>query len=129
MAAVAGTGTPPSKINESQQSVRPFIFVFEAFRLARWIVGFGGAALILYVAIVLPLKYSVGKETTISLIYKVVLDTRLEVIFPYVLAALFAGLWGRERQIRKMSVRREHVRVAELEKNKDPNRTSSGLDE
>lgn len=129
MAAVAGTDTPPPEIDESQRAVRPFIIVFELFRLARWIVGFLGVALILYVSIVLPLKYSAGKETTISLIYKVVLDTRVEVILPWVLVALFAGLWRRERQIRKMSVRREHVRVEELEKDKDPNRTSSGLDE
>lgn len=126
MAAVAETVPPPLEISKP---ARTFLIVVELFRLLRWAVAFGGTALILYVAIVLPLKYGAGKKTTISLIYNLVLDARLEVILPYVLAALFAGLWRRERQIRKMSVRREHVRIEEFEKIVDPNRTSSGLDE
>ena len=122
----------PLGTNEEQagEELAPGIYgTFQAYRLARLIVIFLGIAVIVYVAIPLPLKYSAGKETTISLVYKVVVDMRLEVILPYVLAALFAGLWRRERRIRKMSVRREHERVAKLEAAKDPNRTSSGLEE
>jgi len=126
---VAAKDKPLPKTNEAEQIARPFVIIFESFRLALWIIVFAGVALIVYVAIPLPLKYSAGKETVISLVYKVVLDARLEVILPYVIAALFAGLWGRERRLRKMSVRREHERVEKLEKNKDPNRTSSGLEE
>ena len=126
---MAAKNKPPPKTNEAEQAARPFVIVFELFRLARWIIAFAGVALIVYVAIPLPLKYSAGKETAVSLVYKVFLDARLEVILPYAIAGLFAGLWGRERRIRKTSVRREHERVEKLEKNKDPNRTSSGLEE
>ena len=121
-------GKRPAEANEAP-SVRPFIIITESFRLARWIVAFFGVALIIYVAIPLPLKYTAGKETAISLVYNVILDVRWEVILPYVLAVALAGLWVRERRIRKMSVQREHVRVEILEKDKDPNRTSSGLEE
>ena len=129
VAIVTTTDSPPPKADDVERVVRPVVIVFELFRLARWIIAFGGTALILYIAIALPLKYTAGKETTISLIYKVILDARLEVILPYVLAAVFAGLWERERRIRKHSVQREHERVVELERRINANRTSSGLEE
>ena len=123
--------TPLSNTNEEREErlARQFYTIAERFRLARWVVAFAGVALIVYVAIPLPLKYSAGKETAISLVYNVVLDARLEVILPYIVAAVFAGLWKRERRIRKTSIRREHERIETFEKNKDPNRTSSGLEE
>lgn len=122
---------PLSSTNEEREErlARSFYVIAERFRLARWVVAFAGVALIVYVAIPLPLKYTAGKETAISLVYSVVLDARLEVILPYILAVLFAGLWGRERRIRKTSIRREHERIEAFEKIKDPNRTSSGLEE
>ena len=122
-------GKRPPETNEAERVARPFVVILESFRLARWIVVGAVIVLSVYVGVALPLKYSAGKETVISLVYKVVLDARLEVILPYVIAALFAGLWRRERRLRKTSVRREHVRVEKLERNKDPNRTSSGLEE
>ena len=126
---MAAKDKPLPKANEAEQIARPFAIIFESFRLARLVIVFLGVALIVYVAIPLPLKYGAGKETAIGLVYKVVLDARLEVFLPYVIIVLFAGLWGRERWLRKMSVRREHERVEKFEKNKDPNRTSSGLKE
>ena len=129
VALVAAKDKPLPKTNEAERVARSFAIIIESFRLVRWIVAFAGVALIVYVAVPLPLKYSAGKETAISLVYKVVLDARLEVILPYAIAAAFATLWGRERRLRKTSVRREHERVEKLERNKDPNRTSSGLEE
>jgi len=50
-------------------------------------------------------------------------------VLPSAAAAAFFGLWRRERFLRITTVYREHRRVEELEKQIDPNRTSSGFDE
>lgn len=135
VAVVASSASPPENdqddkvLGERNKIVRRFVIIQEWFRLARWVVAFSGVALIVYLGIALPLEYSAGKETVIRLFYKVVLDAKLEVILPTAIAALFASLWGRERWIRKSSVRREHERIERLEKKIDPNRTTSGLEE
>lgn len=91
------------------------------YRLARWIIGFGGAALLLYIGIVLPLSYTAGKETFINVVTKAVLDLDLYILLPWVGAVVLFGLWQVERFLRKTSVRREHTRVEKLEKDRDPN--------
>ena len=113
---------------EEKQRLRT-IHIIELYRLARWVMSVLGVALLLYVGIVLPLSYTAGKQTGINVFFKAVLDLDLFVILPWVGVAVLFVLWRVERFIRKTSVRREHTRVEKLEKDRNPNRTSSGLEE
>jgi len=96
--------------------------VFRLLRLATWV---GGSALIVYLAIPLPLSYTAGQETTVTLLFQFIANFKLHMVIPYAVAAGFFGLWLRERRTRKTSVKREHERVVKLEKKIDPGRTSS----
>lgn len=82
-----------------------------------------------YVGVALPVKYSAGQETSVTFIAKALLDMDVHIWLPYGVAVLLAGLWKRERTLRKQTIRREHKRVEMLEKQIDPNRTSSGFEE
>lgn len=109
--------------------IRKLLIITRVFNLLDLGVMFGGAALIVYLGIALPISYSAGKSTTIDLLVRVITDLKLHVVIPYVLAAALACLWRRERHLRKTAVRREHERVELLEKQIDSSRTSSGLQE
>ena len=109
--------------------VRQVHITLERYRLGRYAVIALGVVGSLYVGIALPIKYTAGQETVLNIFYRAVLDLKLGIIIPYVLILIFFILWQRERKVRKSSVKREHQRVVELEKTKDPSRTSSGFEE
>lgn len=88
---------------------------------------FVGWSFLIYLGIVLPLKYTAGKQTIVNFIYGAALDLKMNMVVPWAAVALFGGLWQWERYLRKKTVAREHRRTEELEKQQDPNRTSSGL--
>lgn len=95
----------------------------------RLVVWLAGLSVFSYVTIALPIKYSVGETTVIKYLVGVVGDFKLNLIIPYALSAALFGLWQRERSVRKNSIAREHDRLVELEREKDPDRESSGLKE
>ncbi len=100
--------------------------VFGLLSLCIW---FAGIALVGYCTIALPIQYSSGQTTSISYLIEIVGAFDLHIWVSYSAAAAFGFLWNKERKLRKMAVRREHARVEKLEKEKDPNRTSSYLEE
>ena len=103
------------------------IIILWVFRLAFLAILLAGIALIVYLGITRPLEVTSGKTTVIHVGYQAILKARLEVIIPWTIAVFTVGLWVRERHISRTAIRREHKRVEECEKGKDPNRTSSGL--
>lgn len=106
--------------------VAVFMGIITVLRLAVWL---GGIALIVYVGVALPMKYTAGQETTIQVLVRMAGMLRLHVLVPAAAVAVFLGLWRRERRVGMAAVAREHKRVEELEKKLDPRRTSSGLEE
>lgn len=86
-----------------------------------------GIAAFAYIAIALPVRYSAGKETTISFALNWVANVQLHVWLAWS-AAAGMGTWAwqeRKKRIRERTERDE--RITELEKQIDPNRTSSNL--
>lgn len=105
-----------------------FYFLTQLFRFLGLVAICLGVVGSLYVTVALPVKYSAGEETVIRIFYNAIASFKLYVIIPYVAAAAFFSLWIRERKISKKAIHREHQRLKELEKEKDKNRTSSGLE-
>lgn len=101
----------------------------ERYRLLRLLVSFAGSAAIAYVGLALPIKYSAGKETTITLLYDLIADINLHVAISYSVSAFCLFLWRRERNTSAKAIDREHRRVAELERRIDPSRSTSGLED
>lgn len=100
--------------------------IFGIGRICAW---FSGFSLFGFVTIVLPVIYSAGRETTIHLTYEWLLSAQVTVLLSIAGNVTLFILWRRERALRKSSISREHRRVEELETQKDPTRTSSGLEE
>lgn len=82
-----------------------------------------------YYGIAVPVQATAGKETALSVVYQAIVDFDLHVVLSYAVAAVFFGLWRKERRTRITAVKRENRRNRELEKMLDPNRTSSGFEE
>lgn len=121
---LAGEGTPPA-----QGLMERMAIIDGTFRILRLITWFAGLIGLSYVTIALPVSYSAGQETTIHLVYEWLLAARVHVLLSIAGNVTLFILWRRERMLRKSSIHREHQRVEELEVQKDPNRTSSGLEE
>lgn len=107
-------------------SVVKTVQIYQTVRVLIW-----GAVIVgcFYVGVALPVKYSAGQETSVSFVAKALLDIKVHIWLPYLVAIAFAGLWKRERSLRKRTIRREHKRIEAFEKNMHPNRTSSGFEE
>lgn len=101
-----------------------FSRIMEFLKLWTW---FGGPALLGYVFVVLPLRETAGKVTTVSFLYQMVFSYRLDLAATSAAAAIFLILWRRERGIRRNTVERMHAQIKELETEIDPGRTTSGL--
>ena len=97
-----------------------------SFRALIWGVVIVGC---FYVGVALPVKYSAGQATSVTFVVKALLDMKVHIWLPYLVAIGLAGLWKRERSLRKRTIRREHKRVEAFEKKIHPNRTSSGFEE
>lgn len=87
----------------------------------------GGVYVIALAVFYWPIQVSAGKETTINVVQKITSDFKIDVALAWAVAG--CGLaWGyaeRSAKIRERKVKDE--RIAEMERTKDPNRTSSGL--
>ncbi len=107
-------------------SVVKTVQIYQTVRALIW-----GAVIVgcFYVGVALPVKYSAGQETSVSFVAKALLDIEVHIWLPYLVAIALAGLWKRERSLRKRTIRREHKRVEAFEQKIDPNRTSSGFEE
>ncbi len=103
--------------------------VLERYRLFRLIVSLVGAAGLVYLGIYLPIKYTAGKDTAISIVYQAIVDISSPNIAAWVATLFFLFLWLKERRVRKSSIKREHDRILEFEREKDLNRSSSKLEE
>jgi hypothetical protein len=112
-----------------EEVVRSVVRIQARYALAMRIVTWAGIIGGLYVGIALPVKYSAGQNTVLTIIHRVAVGLHFEFVIPVAVASLFAALWQRERRIRIGAVRREHERVAQLEVRLDPERTSSGFKE
>ncbi|OYV84065.1 MAG: hypothetical protein B7X04_01520 [Parcubacteria group bacterium 21-54-25] len=99
------------------------------YQLAALIAKLLGVALWIFFAVVWPLKITAGKTTIVNVLFHMIANVHASVAISWATTAGFGYLWVRERRIRKKSVRREHVRIVELEQLLDPNRSSSGIDE
>ena len=88
-----------------------------------------GLTACVYFGIAVPVQATAGQDTAISIIYRMLLEFNAHVIVSYGAAAVFFGLWRRERGTRIAAVRRENRRNREFEKTLDPNRASSGFEE
>lgn len=119
--------TPRDRSNTSlQHSVVKTVQIYQTVRALIW-----GAVIVgcFYAGVALPVKYSAGQETSVTFVAKALLDMDVHIWLPYGVAVLLAGLWKRERTLRKRTIRREHKRIEVFEKKIDPNRTSSGFEE
>lgn len=116
-----------AEVEASQKFALKVHVINRSFDLVGTGLRFGGWIALIYMGIVRPLQITAGKQTVVDFMYKAVLDLKLHMVVPWAAAALFGGLWYRERNLRKKTVAREHGRVTELEKQLDPGRTSSGL--
>ncbi len=85
--------------------------VEQIFDLLKWVVWLGGTALILFVAIVLPLRATVGKETSVQFIYRAIADFRLDFVLPTAAAGVAGLLWKRERKSHKDDIERFHKQI------------------
>jgi hypothetical protein len=99
---------------------------FELLRPAVW---FAGLSSVSYFLVALPIYYAAGKKTDVNFFYQAIVNARLDLAASLAAAALFGGLWQRERRLKRNDVRRLHGRIKELETLLDPARTSSGLTE
>lgn len=106
-----------------------FILVQRIFKLLELIVWFCGIAGIVYLAIPLPLSYIAGKETVVDVVYDTIIALNLDFFLSTGAALVFLYLWRKERNLRKVTVKREHTRIEQFEKKHDPDRTSSGFEE
>ena len=117
----------PDENSPNPALVVQVVLIRERHRLYRLIVR--GAIVVagLYVAIALPVRYSAGEITAITIFYSVISESALTTYLTYAVTVVFFGLWVYEIFSRRMAVKREHRRIDELEKKLDPNRTSSEL--
>lgn len=119
--------TPQDQSNTSLRlSVVKTVQIYQTVRALIWGVVIVGC---FYVGVALPVKYSAGQETSVTFVVKALLDMKVHIWLPYLVAIGLAGLWKRERSLRKRTIRREHKRVEAFEKKIHPNRTSSGFEE
>lgn len=98
-----------------------------SFNLLKTMVILGSLMGLTYLGIVRPLELTAGKRTIVDVVYMVGLNLKLHMIVPWAAAALFGGLWHRERKLRKRAVANLWERMKEKETRIDPHRTSSGL--
>ncbi len=94
------------------------------FKLALWFVGI---ALLGYVFVVLPLRATAGKSTTVDFLFRMIFSYKLDLVVTTAAAAVFLALWARERKIHRDDVERFYKEVERLQKLQDPDRSSSGL--
>lgn len=119
--------TPQDQSNTSLRlSVVKTVQIYQTVRALIWGVVIVGC---FYVGVALPVKYSAGQATSVTFVVKALLDMKVHIWLPYLVAIGLAGLWKRERSLRKRTIRREHKRVEAFEKKIHPNRTSSGFEE
>lgn len=105
------------------------VVILAVFRLLTVMVYMGGAVALVYFGLTVPIRETAGQETVLTVGYRAVLDMKMHIIFPYVVAGGFGGLWWQERRTRISVVERENRRNRELEEKIDPGRTSSGFNE
>jgi hypothetical protein len=80
-----------------------------------------------YVGIALPVKYSAGQTTTISYLLSWAQAIKLDVFLAWTTTAGMT-IWAVRERMKRIKERREKdERIAKLEKQLDPTRTSSGL--
>ena len=97
--------------------------------LLKRVIYVAGAVAVVYFGLTVPIRETAGLETGLTVVYRAVIDMKAHVILPYVAAGSFGWLWRRERRTRIDAIERENRRNQELEKQIDPGRTSSGLQE
>ncbi len=98
--------------------------IFDLGKLMAW---FGGTALVIFVAVPLPLYITAGKVTSVDFAYQAIADFRLDFVFPLAAAGTTTALWQRERKLRRDDTERLHKQIKLLETKLHPGRTSSGL--
>jgi hypothetical protein len=80
-----------------------------------------------YVGIALPVQYSAGQTTSISYVLTWVQSLKLDVMLAWGTAAA-STVWALRERLKRIRERKERDdRIAKLEREKDPHRTSSGL--
>ncbi len=75
----------------------------------------------------LPIEASKGQETTITVVQKLVLGAKIDVVIAWGAAAAGTAYGLLERRKRNKERAEKDARIASLEKTIDPNRTSSGV--
>lgn len=103
--------------------------VLQVFRLARFLFGCGTLVAVVYFGVTVPIRETAGQETVLTVAYNALVDVNAHLVVSYAAAALFGGLWWRERRTRIDAVARENRRNRALEMSIDPGRTSSGFEE
>ncbi len=111
---------------KSSPPTRSVLLIVESFKTARWAFTIAGLVLMVYFGIAVPAREAAGSGD-LTVIYGALLQLRT--ILPLAGIAAFAGLWLRERYLRKTTVARENRRNRELEQKIDSGRTSSGFKE
>ena len=117
-------GDPPP-VHLTEATVR----ILARERIIKTAIIVAGSVAWVYYGIAVPVQATAGQETALSVVYQAIVDFDLHVVLPYAVAAVFLGLWRKERRTRITAVKRENRRNRELEKMLDPNRTSSGFEE
>lgn len=120
----------PTQLTEKDRE-RAFALALQRWDTIRQIGNRGvvviGVVLVTYVGVALPVKYSAGKQTSISYVLNWMQNMRIDAALAYCGAAGSAGwaVWERKKRLRERKERDDRIR--ELELGHDPNRTSSGL--
>ena len=121
--------TPTPKQLPNAADLRSFLLINRGADVITWLIKGATLTALVYFGIIIPVRETAGKTTIISVLYQTLVNFQMHVVLPYALAAGFGGVWARERRLRKEAVKREHIRVAELERAIDSRRTSSELKE
>lgn len=122
------TTVTPSPSGETR-TPSGLIFALESLSVLKVAIYAGAIVGCVYFGITVPVRETAGQQTGISLAYEIIGDFKLHAVISYTAAVSFYALWRKERKLRVESVAREHRRVEALERQLDPNRTSSGFEE
>jgi hypothetical protein len=124
--------TRTTKVSEEELARYHARFVLVAsgvITAVTWIIVAAGIVAGLYVTFYLPVEASQGKETTISVTQKWLVDANIQVWIAWGAALTGAGYGYNERRLRHKERAEKDARIKLLEERIDPTRTSSNIDQ
>ena len=132
MAAPKQPKSPTGKITSREQAEHEFkykcLVCRQRFRLAERITAWAGrVAIIAFVW--LCIRELAGRETYVKAVLTAAADLSADRWFAWIVAAILGGAWYKQKRATRKTVKHYGSRLAELEKQIDKNRTSSGMAE